>query len=1408
MDKPHKNNHTPALIAVLLGSALAATSATAADFGITIDQLGSNICVEYEARTDAYYRILSAPSLTSATWHVREFQFGAQSTQSWQDTGILSARILGVETQAQYYRVARIWRTNSLDYDADGLGDVYEMEQERLDPRDPDSDRDGAPDGDEVNVAGTSASSPYSAPIFYYTFDTNMQGWSGANWGNAGDSSAGWTNSGNPSAGGLAVAARGDTNQTWAKYYIEDYDLIEHVDITRKPVYHVYVYVPADAPDAGRPDGERLKVKLRIASGADGWADHFSDIFFPAPGQWSLLSWDMSAVTTQALADACVWGIEFGWDPQAWNATGEVVLVDTVFNTPVLPGTNPPAITGVAAATNLVGKYEKFELTVGLTNVAGLNPYDAYEVDLEATFVSPSLKTWTIWGFFQENEDSAFGEGEWKVRFAADETGTWSYYVKVTTPHGSDLSATSTFSCVAGDRHGWIKVSDDDPHYFEQDDDTPFVGLGYCRAWYADDEGLFQSCAEHGINMLHWWLAPWDTMLTVEPARPEETWRESSTFYSYEATRAARLDRIVEYAERHGVKLVFTIWPHDAIRDFNYHKWRLNGSWARALDAKYSEPENYINAFSNLDDPAHNQSFFHDDLYKRFQEQLYRYLIARWGYSEAIGVWALVSEMFGTFANSLNCIEYQDPLWVTNKNSLFGENPYYHMDQDQGDGKDYTVPWLSFINGYFKTNDPFGHPTTASYATDEYWEDGFPIVDVTQIHTYSDLYNWITPPVTLNKYHRYLRQHYAKPAFMGEIGTVDWKHYEPDYLRVTAWPGLFTGGAITPMMWTTPAFSEYGDPQMGPWLDSMSDEMKVLAQFVDGIEFHRLGLEPADAETKVAGEPAATLFESFESGLNGWSLHGAGIAQIGVSDEFATDGSYSLVMDVDIGADEAPETGVEVKDFTADWSNYWPRGTLKMDLHVPEFYHPDERPDGFLLGINKDPRSILEIWTFDGANYKNYSTTNEYAADGGWKKLTVGMTWNLELPLNLIPTAYEAAHVTGIKLYFGDVGILRGPVWIDNVTVGLYPFNTCGMVSSNGEFAIAWIQDRRWSNVVSSAAQFQLNGLAAGTYNLEWWNTLSGPFASFNADAPAGTLSVAVPDFTKDIAVKIRRVDSVGGTARDVAVAAVQEPDWVLRSTTQKVHVVVMNQGTTSETFDVTLTDSTDATVIGTNSVTIAAGSNVTASFTWNNTNATPGVFHTLVAQAAAVPTETDTADNQFSGRVKVLVSEPPWDSCDGLRRWAPDATDSDGRTLTVSTNYATEETHSFEFYHRSPNKMQAYFGFDNVYEDWSNRSAVVYDVYVADSSTNAEVMLRSGADWDWYYSRGLPVSSGWNTNLTWYFQSNEWTRAVWNHATTNWDYYPNQAAGGLEEVQQIFIKFTGYTNDGVVYVDNIRLRE
>lgn len=104
----------------------------------------------------------------------------------------------------------------------------------------------------------------------------------------------------------------------------------------------------------------------------------------------------------------------------------------------------------------------------------------------------------------------------------------------------------------------------------------------------------------------------------------------------------------------------------------------------------------------------------------------------------------------------------------------------------------------------------------------------------------------------------------------------------------------------------------------------------------------------------------------------------------------------------------------------------------------------------------------------------------------------------------------------------------------------------------------------------------------------------------------------------------------------DVAVTAIAAPNSVVAGDTATIDVTVENQGTYNETFDVVLTDDTDGVTIGTESVSLAAGASTTVNFSWDTTDATPDVDHTLTAMAGPVSEETDTADNSRSTVVTV----------------------------------------------------------------------------------------------------------------------------------------------------------------------------
>ncbi len=1211
--------------------------------------------------------------------------------------------------------------------------------------------------------------------VIYYDFNEDIESWMTEDWG-YGNAILNWdASSGEPTAGALLITPT--AGDGYAKYYIKDYDVVDNQDVTSTPVYQARIWVPSDASG--------VIVKLSVRSSFDSWALYQSPEFNLTPGVWNIVCWDISSLPLGVLADLDEWGLEVVYlDRSTWNGS---IILDTI-TARLYPATEP-MILNLTAQPDEVGKYEKLELAIDL-DAPCANPYDPDEVSLEATFTSPSNASWQVYGFYME-EDTV---GKWKIRFAPNELGTWDYQVKITTYGETDISATDNFTCTQSSQHGWLRVSDDDPCYLEHDDNTSFFGIGYDRCWDLDNEGVFQEMAEHGMNMLHFWLAPWDTMLVEEGLH---AWTESATYYSYDQNRAAEVDAAVGYAEEYGVKLVFTIWPHDALRDYNYHKWKLGGSWAYAAD-KGPEPNDYINAFSNLDDPPHCQKFFYDPVYKTYQEKLYRYIIARWGYSEAVGMWALVSEMFGTHANSLNVIDYSSVTWP---NELFGEDPFVHMHPTQADGNDYTDSWLAYINSYFKANDPFDHPTTASQATDEYWPGGFPTIDIPQIHTYSDLYNKITPANTVAKYTQELRGLYGKPNFMGEIGTTEWRELEPDYVRNTSFAGLAAGAPLTPMVWTTPPFSNYGDPKMGPWLDTMSDQMYNLSKFVKDIDFAHSSLVPAEVTAKLQGEPSPVLVEGFEGGLGSWQAWGSGITSIELSSQHQTQDTNCMRMNIDIPAKQSDEASACVKNLYLDWSTYYPDGVLKIDMYIPEFYDPDTNPDGFLLGINKDPRAQIGVVVerIDG-ELQWYDNGGEFITEGGMKKLTVGMCYTLEFNLSLIGNLTEASKIREIWIKFGDVGILRGPVYVDNICVGLNSFNAWGMRNDN--FAFAWIQDRTPPDVVSNA-DFEILALSDGTYNLEWWNTEEGWIVSTcNVNPSGGVLLTAIPDFTKDTALKIRRIGNIGEVVNDVSVGCVSEYDWVVRGDTTKIDVLVSNQGTAAETFTLTLTDTTDSIQIGSESVTIGAGECVTVDFSWNTSAASLG-SHTLRAEAGIVSGETDTADNVNTGKTKVVAQAPPWEPCERLGRWAPIFEVSEAISLEVSSDHIREGSGSFKLiYGRwfgEEKVSQAIMGFDNVLEDWSNKGALVFDLYNAGDATEVAVAIRTGSNWVWHECMPESITSGWNNSITIDLNSSDWKTEA-----SGWEYTVPLA--DKNQIQQLYIIFFGYATSGSVYIDNINL--
>jgi hypothetical protein len=148
-----------------------------------------------------------------------------------------------------------------------------------------------------------------------------------------------------------------------------------------------------------------------------------------------------------------------------------------------------------------------------------------------------------------------------------------------------------------------------------------------------------------------------------------------------------------------------------------------------------------------------------------------------------------------------------------------------------------------------------------------------------------------------------------------------------------------------------------------------------------------------------------------------------------------------------------------------------------------------------------------------------------------------------------------------------------------------------------------------------------------------WWE--KGVFQFFNP--PTGQIETVIqrwlPVFTYITNKAITEFQY-----HDIAVTNVTPLKTIVgQGYTMNINVTVENQGSYTETFNVTLYANT--TVIETKQITLANGASTTITFTWNTIGFVKGNY-TVWVYAWPVQGETDTSDNTFiSGIVMVTIA-------------------------------------------------------------------------------------------------------------------------------------------------------------------------
>jgi hypothetical protein len=521
----------------------------------------------------------------------------------------------------------------------------------------------------------------------------------------------------------------------------------------------------------------------------------------------------------------------------------------------------PPAIFTVTSrdARPVTPRYDKFELTIGLSATYD-NPFDPDDVEVTAEFAAPSGKQVTIWGFFEPTA------GEWRVRFAPTEAGTWRYVVTVRDRAGVARSEPGEFRCAASVHPGFVGVAPN-RRYFRYANGESFYGIGL---WYNDHfdrgrgaiaEAELDRLRRLGVNFIAFYPPLLETLDTG--------------LGRYDAARAARLDEIFAWCEARDLAISWNLVFHANISE---------AVWGEG-NAEYRR-----NPYRSV---AAARDYFASDAAWAAQQKLNRYIIARWGYSRALVLWFVIDEIDGAEG------------WTE------GDRAAAHA-------------WCRRMNEFFHAHDPYGRPTTGTQSggVDQWWPEGYEIFDVAARELYEAQGHPMPPggkPDVVNdhplraSYRNYAGQTralwdgFAKPAIIGETG-YDHTYYEPGtpgYLATyhnALWATLASGGASTPLWWCyTPEITD----------GVLTSHLAAFAKFVRAIDFAGRPWRPLAVETS-AGDAWAM---GAGNRAFGWIANpAAGVARETVSLTGLPRGEYDVHVYHAWRGEYLPPLPVEVAD--------------------------------------------------------------------------------------------------------------------------------------------------------------------------------------------------------------------------------------------------------------------------------------------------------------------------------------------------------------------------------------------------------------------------------------------------------------------------------------------------------------
>lgn len=130
------------------------------------------------------------------------------------------------------------------------------------------------------------------------------------------------------------------------------------------------------------------------------------------------------------------------------------------------------------------------------------------------------------------------------------------------------------------------------------------------------------------------------------------------------------------------------------------------------------------------------------------------------------------------------------------------------------------------------------------------------------------------------------------------------------------------------------------------------------------------------------------------------------------------------------------------------------------------------------------------------------------------------------------------------------------------------------------------------------------------------------------------------PDSFKEPLLNVKSINSQPPSqTHDVSISSLQIPLYINKGDKVTATVGASNLGTFDETFSVTLSDTTDSIIIGTQSLTLTSGQSSNLSFTFDTANSSEG-NHVLSAMASQIPNDVNVSNNEKTSTTNIVTSD------------------------------------------------------------------------------------------------------------------------------------------------------------------------